>query len=151
VLKPEGIIYCTEVLNASLYTFPHCPKIESYWAAYNELQVSLGGDPFVGAKIADQLLAAGFTNVETNTISYHIDQRFDAWARENAYDYWKALFMSAAPQLMEAGKISQDHCRAMESEFDELRRRPNSIFFLVAMQARGSGSERNLKLRAGNR
>ena len=48
VLAPGAPIVCSEVLNATFFIDPYSPDTLRYWMAYNDRQIELGGDPFVG-------------------------------------------------------------------------------------------------------
>jgi ubiquinone/menaquinone biosynthesis C-methylase UbiE len=43
VLKPGGVLYCTEVFNSGLYARPRQPALEDYGRAFNRLQEELDG------------------------------------------------------------------------------------------------------------
>lgn len=137
VLERGGILYTTEVLNAPILTHPECSAITEYWRAYNELQKSLRGDPHIGARLPNMLIECGFDEIETHTVTYHIDRRMSAPERREAFRYWERLFLTAAPGLTGASLISNAQIKRMVAEFKALRQNPDSVFFLVAMQARG--------------
>jgi ubiquinone/menaquinone biosynthesis C-methylase UbiE len=46
VLSPGSPIVCSEVLNATFFLDPYSPETLRYWTAFNEHQLSVGGDPF---------------------------------------------------------------------------------------------------------
>jgi ubiquinone/menaquinone biosynthesis C-methylase UbiE len=63
VLKPGGVMVCTEVFNAGLFTDPPLPGIARWWQAFNALQRELGGDPDVGIRLAALLDGADFEDI----------------------------------------------------------------------------------------
>ena len=63
VLKPGGVLYCTEVFNSGLYAHPPQPALASYWRAFNTLQEELGGDPDAGVRLAALFERAGFERI----------------------------------------------------------------------------------------
>ena len=136
VLKPGGIIYCTEVHNATFFVHPYCPATFSFWNAFNEHQEGLGGDPYVGAKLGNYLLSSGFQNIGTEAKIYHYDSRMPK-VRTQMFDYWINLLLSGAPELLKAGKTTQATIDEMAREMNRLKDEPNAVFFYGPVQARG--------------
>lgn len=136
LLKSGGILYCTEVMNATFFVHPYSPATLQYWFAFNDHQWNLGGDPFVGAKLGNYLFKAGFQNVVTEVQSHHFDSRMPK-RRAQMFEYWKQLLMSGTPSLLEAGKVTQELVDQMGAELEKLKADPDSVFFYSAMQARG--------------
>lgn len=72
VLEPGGLLWAGEVENSSFLVWPRSEALEKAWAAFNEAQLALGGDPFVGRKLSGLLLDAGFSaDVWTHTFHGH--------------------------------------------------------------------------------
>jgi ubiquinone/menaquinone biosynthesis C-methylase UbiE len=134
-LKPGSVIFCSEVLNATLYLHPYSPATLQYWFAFNDHQWNLGGDPFVGAKLANYLLAAGFQNVSTEVKTLFYDNRAPK-RRAEVIEYWTSLLLSGAPGLLEAGKTTVETVEAMQRELNHLKNDPDSVFFYSWMQAK---------------
>jgi SAM-dependent methyltransferase len=59
VLVPGAPVVVTEVMNGTLYIDPPAPDTTRYWAALNQHQQALGGDPYVGARLGHLLHHAG--------------------------------------------------------------------------------------------
>jgi len=135
VLAPGSPVVISEVMNATLYLEPAAPRVMRYWTAFNELQLALHGDPFVGAKLAHHLHHAGFKRIETTPRDVIFDDR-DAAKRAAFCGYCKDLLLSAAPSLLAAGRVAPADVDAMTDELDAIGRGPGSIFFYVLMQAR---------------
>jgi SAM-dependent methyltransferase len=135
VLAPGSPIVCSEVLNATFFIDPYSPDTLRYWMAYNDRQIELGGDPFVGAKLGNLLSSVGFRDVTTDVKTFHLDNRAPG-ERAEFLAYWIELLLSGAPALMEAGKVSQDVVDGMTRELDRVARDPNSVFFYSFIQAR---------------
>lgn len=136
LLKSGGILYCTEVMNATFFVHPYSPATLQYWFAFNDHQWSMGGDPFVGAKLGNYLFKAGFQNVETEVQSYHFDSRAPK-RRAQMFAFWKQLLMSGTASLLAAGKVTQELVDQMGAELETLKADPDSVFFYSTMQARG--------------
>jgi SAM-dependent methyltransferase len=135
VLSSAAVIYCSEVQNASLYLNPYSPATLQYWFAFNDHQWNLHGDPFVGAKLANYLLAAGFQNVTTEVKVHHFDNRAPK-KRAQFIEYWTDLLLSGAPGLLKDGKVTQETVDEMKKELARLKDDPDAVFYYTWLQAR---------------
>jgi SAM-dependent methyltransferase len=135
VLVPGAPIVCNEVLNATFFLDPYSPDTLRYWMAFNDQQVSLGGDPFIGAKLGNLLLSIGFRDITTDVRTFHLDNRAPA-ERAEMLGYWTELLLSGAPELLASGKVSRDVVDGMKRELERVSRDPNSVFFYSFIQAR---------------
>lgn len=135
VLKPGGVIYCNEVLNATFYLHPYSPATLKYWFEFNDYQWSLKGDPFVGGKLANYLMQAEYQNVTTKVLTHQYDNRMPK-KRAAFLDYWSELLLSGAPDLMRAGRLEQETVNAMTQELKALKKDPNSVIFYSWILAR---------------
>lgn len=135
VLSPGAPIVCNEVLNATFFLDPYSPNTMRYWLAFNDHQLSLGGDPFVGAKLGNLLQSVGFRDVETEVKTFHLDNRAPG-ERAEFLAFWTDLLLSGAPSLIAAEKVSQDVVDGMTEELARVGRDPNSVFFYSFIQAR---------------
>ncbi len=134
VLAPGAAIVCNEVLNATLFLDPYSPATLRYWMAFNDHQFSLGGDPFVGAKLGNLLQSVGFREVQTKVRTFHLDNRAPA-ERAEMLAYWTELLLSGADSLLKAEKVSSDIVATMTEELAEVGRNPNAVFFYAFVQA----------------
>ena len=137
VLSPGSPVFVTEVMNASFLLDPYSPNLWRYWMAFNDFQIDSGGDPFVGAKLGNLLLAGGFRDVQTQTKTVHLDNREPA-RRKVMFALWEELLLSAAEQLLEAGKVDQATVEGMRAEFTQVQNDPNAVFFYSFVQARAT-------------
>ena len=135
VVMPGAPVVCSEVLNATLFLDPYSPATLRYWMAFNDHQLSLGGDPFVGAKLGNLLQSVGFRDVQTDVRSFHLDNRAPV-ERAEMLAYWSDLLLSGAESLIQANKISSDVVARMTEELTEVGRNPNAVFFYAFVQAR---------------
>ncbi len=135
VLTPGSPIVCTEVLNATFFIDPYSPDTMRFWTAFNEHQLEVGGDPFVGAKLGNLLQSVGYRDVQTEVKSFHLDNR-DPGERAEFLAYWSDLLMSGAPALLEAKRVEASVVDGMRKELARVARDPNSVFFYAAIQAR---------------
>lgn len=138
VLKAGGLLYLTEVFNAGLYTRPASPAMRTYWQAFNQLQREMGGDPDVGANLANLALAAGFRVEAFTDASVQLDGRLTGAEKHAAFSkMWRPLLLSAADGLLARGRVSSDLIDAMQAEFDRLAQDPQAVFLYQARQLRG--------------
>jgi ubiquinone/menaquinone biosynthesis C-methylase UbiE len=135
VLSPGAVVYITEVMNASFLLDPYSPNVWKYWMAFNDFQYENGGDPFVGAKLGNLLLAGGYRDVTTEIKTFHFDNREPA-RRKTMIAFWEELLLSAAEQLIEAGCVTVDVVDAMRNEMRQVQNDPNAVFFYSFVQAR---------------
>lgn len=137
VLKPNGIIYCTEVQNNHLHLEPYSAFLMDYWRKYNRLQLEMGGDPFVGLKLGHLLQSSGFT--EINLYPQHMlhDKR-DVKGRERLVNYWTGLMLSGFNNLLEHKKVEPNDREKIISEMNTVKTREEGVFSYLFMQARST-------------
>jgi SAM-dependent methyltransferase len=137
VLAPGAPVYVTEVMNASFLLDPYSPSVWRYWMAFNDFQIESGGDPFVGAKLGNLLLAGGFRDVSTEIKTFHFDNREPA-RRKSMIAFWEELLLSAAEQLVAAGKVTTDIVDGVRREMRQVQNDPDAVFFYSFVQARAT-------------
>lgn len=137
VLMPGAPVYVTEVMNASFLLDPYSPNVWRYWMAFNDFQIESGGDPFVGAKLGNLLLAGGFRDVSTEIKTFHFDNREPA-RRKTMIAFWEELLLSAADQLVAAGKVTPEVVDGVRHEMRQVQNDPNAVFFYSFVQARAT-------------
>lgn len=137
VLAPGSPVYITEVMNASFLLDPYSPSVWKYWMAFNDFQVEQGGDPFVGAKLGNLLLAGGFRDVHTDIKTFHLDNREPA-RRKTMIAFWEELLLSAADQLLAAGCVTPEVVDHMRREMHDVQNDPDAVFFYSFVQARAT-------------
>lgn len=133
VLAPGGAVFGIEVLNSSFFLHPPCPAVAAYWDAYNRGQRAVGGDPFVGAKVGNLLLEAGFAEIRARPWGIHHDQR-DRAALSGWLDYLEPLLDSAAPGLLDSGLVERGLIDAMKVELRTLRGDPRAAYFYTPVK-----------------
>lgn len=135
VLKSGGIIYCNEVLNSTFYLHPYSPHTLKYWFEFNDYQWSIKGDPFVGGKLANYLIKAGYQNITTKVLTHQYDNRTPK-KRAAFLEYWANLLLSGAPGLLENGRVTRETVEGMRNELMTLRNDPDSVIFYSWILAR---------------
>jgi len=71
VLRPGGTAWFVEVDNATFRTEPRDEEIAAVMDVMNETQARGGGDPYVGRKLGQLFLEAGFQHVELDRMPLH--------------------------------------------------------------------------------
>ena len=135
VLKSGGIIYCNEVLNSTFYLHPYSPHTLKYWFEFNDYQWSIKGDPFIGGKLANYMIKAGYQNITTKVLTHQYDNRTPK-KRAAFLEYWANLLLSGAPGLLENGRVNQETVEGMRNELMTLRNDPDSVIFYSWILAR---------------
>jgi ubiquinone/menaquinone biosynthesis C-methylase UbiE len=135
VLRAGAPVVVTEVQNATFFLDPYSPNTLAYWSAFNDHQLALGGDPFVGAKLGNLLLRLGYRDIVTEVKTIHLDNRAPA-ERAEMIEYWTELLLSGAPGLLQAEKVSQKTVDEMKRELGEVAHDPDAVFFYSFIQAR---------------
>ena len=137
VLAPGAVVVVNEVLNATFFIDPYSPKTLQYWMAFNDHQLELGGDPFVGAKLGNLLQGVGFRDIHTEVKTFHLDNRSPG-ERADFLGYWTDLLLSGAPELLARKRVSAEVVKGMKQELDRVGHDPNSVFFYSFIQARAT-------------
>jgi ubiquinone/menaquinone biosynthesis C-methylase UbiE len=135
VLRPGSPIVVNEVQNATFFIDPYSPNTQAFWMALNDHQLELGGDPFIGAKLGNLLQAVGYRDITTKVRTFHLDSRHGG-ERAEFLAYWTELLLSAAPGLIDSGKVKPETVEAMKEELKEVAHNPNAVFFYSFVQAR---------------
>jgi len=134
VLQPGAPVVVNEVQNATLFLSPYSPATLAYWAAFNDHQYDLGGDPFVGAKLGNLLQRVGFQDVRTEVRPILLDNRAPG-ERAEFLAYWADLLLSGAPGLLEAKRVTREQVEAMKQELSRVGHDPDAVFFYAFVQA----------------
>jgi ubiquinone/menaquinone biosynthesis C-methylase UbiE len=134
VLKEGGRIFCNEVMNATFYVHPYAPATQKFWFELNDYQWSMKGDPFVGGKLANYLLKAGFQDIKTRVLTHHYDHRTPK-KRAKFIQYWSELLQSAAPNLLQDGRVTEHDVSQMQKEMEAMATDPEAVFFYSWVQA----------------
>jgi ubiquinone/menaquinone biosynthesis C-methylase UbiE len=135
-MRAGGAIYCNEVLNATFYLSPYSPATQRFWTEFNDHQWTLKGDPFVGGKLANYMMEAGFRHIETFVRTHHYDNRTPE-VRAKFIDYWTDLLLSASESLLATGRVDTALVSEMKKELGALRTDPNAVIFYSWILARG--------------
>jgi ubiquinone/menaquinone biosynthesis C-methylase UbiE len=133
-LKAGAKVVITEVFNKSFYTYPEKKVVMDYWRIYNDYQVAIGGDPYVGAKLGDLLEISGYKEIQLKPGGFHLDRR-NITEKDIVFVYWKNLMCSASENLLNEGLVTEAEIVQMKQEMDELKSDPHSIFFYQFIQA----------------
>ena len=138
-LRHGSPVVVNEVQNASFFLSPYSPFTLKYWSVFNDHQFELGGDPFVGAKLGNLLQRVGFSHIETDVRTVHLDNRYPA-ERAEFLQFWSDLLLSGCQELSDAGKVDAETVEGMQAELKEVGRNPDAVFFYSFVQARARTS-----------
>ncbi len=136
VLKKGARVYITEVMNHSFFLDPYSPNVWKYWMAMNDYQHEQTGDPFVGAKLGNLLLAQGYQEISTEIKTWHFDNR-QPEQRKRYIEFWTQILLSAKDQLLKAKYIDEETLRLAHEELKQVAKDPNAVFYFSFMQASG--------------
>jgi ubiquinone/menaquinone biosynthesis C-methylase UbiE len=137
-LKKGTKIHLTEVFNNSLYLYPTCPAVKSYWEKLNDFQQSIGGDGDIGIRLGNLLQDAGFTKIEVFNCPMHLDNR-QPMLRNEMIQYWHDLMQSFVPALLENKVIEENEWLAAKNEILGLIDLDGAVFYYHSVQARAEG------------
>jgi ubiquinone/menaquinone biosynthesis C-methylase UbiE len=135
VLKKGSVIYISEIQNASLFVEPYSPALLKYWYLFNDQQWLMKGDPFVGAKLGNLLMQAGFRKIEVTIRPAFFDSR-DKKGRSKFLSFQTELMLSAAPALLKSRRVTPALIHKMKKEMTLLKKSKESVFFFIWVQAR---------------
>lgn len=127
IVKPDGLLICTEVDNATFGFTPANPVIMDWWERFNRFQQDAGGDPFVGPRllaIARRLRARDIAE----DILPIISSRNEPARREELLGYLEELLASGADQLQGAGLAGVRDVQALHDAFRAVRGDPAAQF-----------------------
>lgn len=133
VLKPGGRVVITEVMNHTFFLEPYSPNLWKYWMAFNDYQHEQTGDPFIGAKLGNLLLAQGFRDIRSNIRTWHFDNRNPA-QRKQYIDFWSEVLNSARTQLLKTNYVTEETLAKMQEELAAVSKDPNAVFYYSFMQ-----------------
>jgi len=135
VLVPGGLISITEVQNNNLYIVPKSTFLEEYWHKYNQLQLQMGGNPFVGVEVGNYLHQSGFqqNNIYSQTFLYDNNTPHD---RSVLIEYWTNLMLSGFDNLLLYNMVKAEDRSRIISEMAKARAN-NGVFHYSFIQAAG--------------
>jgi hypothetical protein len=102
--------------------------------AFNDFQYDNGGDPFIGAKLGNLLLAGGYRDVQTEVKTFYFDNREPA-RRKTMIAFWEELMLSASDQLLAAERVTQAEVDGVRREMRDVQNNPDAVFFYAFIQA----------------
>jgi hypothetical protein len=88
----------------------------------------------VGAKLGDLLSSTGFRDVVTETKTIHLDRRAPT-ERAAVAAYTTDLLLSAAPAMVEAGRVTPDRVAGMRRDLERVGSDEHGVFFYTFIQA----------------
>ena len=134
-LKPGGRICVQENDIAVFQLWPDCPTWKKLWAKFGELQTMLGGDGYIGRKLYQYFIEAGFSSVELSLqpeLHYAGMPTFELWII-NALKILEA----SGPDLLEKGMSTQEELRIARREMEQFITLKEAASYFYWNRARG--------------
>jgi ubiquinone/menaquinone biosynthesis C-methylase UbiE len=134
VLAPRGAFWAAEVENASFLVHPRSEALERTWSAFNEAQLALHGDPYVGRKMSGLLFEAGFRDVFVFPVTQHGHAGQPGPFRAFVHEF-VGILESAKANVVARGFDAATYERAI-AELDALPGVPGGTFTYTFLRAR---------------
>jgi ubiquinone/menaquinone biosynthesis C-methylase UbiE len=135
VVRPGGKVVINEVMNNSFFLDPYSPNVWHYWMAFNDYQLEIGGDPFIGIKLGNALLSLGFRDIQTEVKTWYFDNRLPE-RRKEYIDFWTELMLSAADHLIAKNYVTEEVVDNARKELKRVANDPNAVFYFSFMQSK---------------
>ncbi len=116
VLRPGGVVICSEVDNDTFRFSPDQPAIRQWWELFCHRQQEAGGDPFVGRRLDRLAELAGFTDISTRDLPV-VSSHDQADRRDELLAYVRDLLMSGAGNLVAGGYVGAATTADLECDF----------------------------------
>ncbi|KLR60746.1 methyltransferase family protein [Actinobacteria bacterium IMCC26207] len=123
VLRPDGLLLCTEVDNATFRFLPELPAIQGWWDLFCVQQSEGGGDPFVGRKLRGLAQDLGCQEISTQELGI-VSTELNPERRSELLAYLEELLMSGAESLLaeqQAAATGAESALSVEGRLAEVR------------------------------
>lgn len=134
-LKEGAPIHLVEVQNNSLYAYPCLELFYNYWDAYNSLQMSMQGDPFIGVKLPYYLENAGFNQIEIRPQMF-IYNKNNLEGLKGICNYWWRLMDSASSELAKRKMVNLNEIQATRDHLLNLHQNEEAHFSFTFIHAK---------------
>ena len=121
VLRPDGMLICTEVDNGTFAFEPEQPAIREWWSRFNRCQVLNGGDPFVGRRLEQVARGLGCGAIRTEVLPI-ISSRREPARRRVLLGYLRELLLSGREDLYRRGLADDGLIARLKDEFARVQR-----------------------------
>ena len=137
ILKPNAVLWITEVFHSSFYLFPHCPNVEKYWQKCIAFQAAINGDANIGHRLGNLLVDAGFNAIEVQPYPMFWDKR-NRENRSTLLKYWHGLMFSALENMLKADYCDVALWKLAEQEIFDLMNNDEAVFYYSFIQAKAT-------------
>ena len=123
VLRPDGLLLCTEVDNATFRFMPELPAIQGWWDLFCVQQSEGGGNPFVGRKLRGLAQDLGCQEISTQELGI-VSTELNPERRSELLAYLEELLMSGAESLLveqQAAATGAESDLSVEGRLAEVR------------------------------
>jgi ubiquinone/menaquinone biosynthesis C-methylase UbiE len=129
VTQPGGRVHAQENDLRALTLHPEVPSFSAAWSAFCDLQIELGGNPWIGRKLHALFLQAGFTELEAS-IAPEIHSAADPRAcLQDWTDNLIGNLESAKERLLSTARLTPAAWTQTLSDLGEWRKRPDAALF----------------------
>lgn len=133
VLRPDGVLVCTEVDNDTFRFDPPLPAVEAWWRRFCDTQSAAGGDPFVGRRLLGLARDLGARDITTTDVAV-VASPDDPARQAELIDYVDDLLTSGARTMAEHEAVSSDDLDALRHDLDAARADPEVRWEYHAVQ-----------------
>ncbi len=143
VLRPDGLLLCTEVDNATFRFLPELPAIQGWWDLFCVQQSEGGGDPFVGRKLNALAQDLGCQEISTQELGI-VSTELNPERRSELLAYLEELLVSGAESLLaeqqaaapgaESGLSVEGRLAEVRNEFAQAKADPSIGFEYLAVR-----------------
>jgi len=133
VLRPDGVLVCTEVDNATFRFDPPLPAVEAWWHRFCDTQTTAGGDPFIGRRLQGLAHGLGARDITTTDVAV-VASPDDPARQAELIDYVDDLLTSGAQTMADHEVVSSDDLDALRRDLDAARADPDVRWEYHAVQ-----------------
>ncbi len=135
VLKPGGRALAQENNILVNVFYPECPRFDSLWRRFVELQAHLGGDALIGRRLLELFQGAGFREITLSIqpeVHWQGSPGFEGWVRNLIGN-----IHSAAAELVQRGLATRADIEEAVEEVQAFMRRPSATALFYWNRALG--------------
>lgn len=134
VLKPGGVIGCSELICRSSFTYPEYGVLQHGWRIFEDVLRTDDGHPNIGRSLKEQLLASGFSAVRASASLNVHDSPSDV---DFIYRLVTTWFLSSAitEAAIEYGVATAEQCAQIRAAYEMWKDDPAAVCALAFGEA----------------
>ncbi len=133
VVRPGGVLVCTEVDNTTFAFHPELPSVTRWWDRFCRVQADGGGDPYVGRRLGGLVTDAGAELRHRHDVAV-VTSAEEPHRRHVLIEYVTDLLRSGARSMIAAGAAEQHELDELESDLARAARDPGVEWEYHAVQ-----------------